>query len=242
MRNSQSHDFLFYSQALTAGSQAFELSGEEHHHLHNVLRIAAGETVFVTNGRGLIVACTVGGSADGATELAVDDVITDVSSKPKVTLALGCLKKDAFETAVKQCTELGVGCIIPVAFEKSHLKTYSPNFVERLNRIALSAVKQSFQPLVPELAGVHSFEALLEALPAFDRVIVGDAYAPAFAGDTADGLVLMVVGPEGGLTDSERERLLASGGVLVSGSPHRLPSETAAVVLSALVLHTRENS
>jgi 16S rRNA (uracil1498-N3)-methyltransferase len=235
MSREPAHDFLLYSPDLDHDSQSVDLTGDEHHHLSRVLRVSTGDEVFVSNGRGMIVACEVGGVERRLTRLKVDRTVEDRAGENSLTLALACLKKDAFEYAVKQCTELGVTHFLPFVAAKSRLKTYTPSYLDRLRRIALSAMKQSFRSFLPSVDDAIGFDALLGRASLSPSVLVGDADAPAIDVHPRPRPIMIVVGPEGGLTPDERDRLGSLGCESASVSAYRLRSETAAAALTGLV-------
>jgi 16S rRNA (uracil1498-N3)-methyltransferase len=152
-----------------------------------------------------------------------------------MVLALGCLRKDAFEQAVKQCTELGMDRCVPFASEKSHFKDYGSGYFDRLRRVTLSAMKQSFRTTLPVVEPVCGFDELVTRLRDSDAVIVGDPDGGRLTGCPRLGVVTLIVGPEGGLTRGERDALSGVGSTVVSISHNRLRSETAAAALVALV-------
>lgn len=229
------HRFLLYEPDLTPDEAEFILYGDEHHHLQ-VLRPREGEAVFVTNGLGLLVRCSFGGVDTRGSRLVIDEVIHTTHESRHATLALACLKKTAFEQAVKQCTELGVSSFVPVCTAKSHHDGYAENFVDRLRRVALSAMKQSFRSVLPAIQTAVTFEDLIARADGFDRVVVGDTAGTPLAAGQWQGSLLMVVGPEGGLTPGEIAGLRDKGAEIGSVSRHRLRSETAAAAMATLML------
>jgi 16S rRNA (uracil1498-N3)-methyltransferase len=231
-----SHRFLFYSPEAESGDASIVLTGDEHHHLSHVLRIATGEVVFVTNGRGVIATCRVESVAATSSTLAVSSVDVKHDSG-NVTLALALLKKDRFARAFEQCVELGVARVLPFVAQRSHVKRYGPGTMARLRRIAVSAMKQSFRACLPEIMDPVEFDAVVGAATAADSVVVGDRDARGVAVRADAGAVLAVVGPEAGLAPSELDALLGAGARLASVSRHRLRAETAAAVLVAALQH-----
>ena len=155
---------------------------------------------------------------------------------PRLDLALACLRKDAFEQAVKQCTELGVDRFVPFASDKSHLSDYGKGFFDRLGRVTLAAMKQSFRTTLPRLEPVCQFEDMVAQSSESGAVVVGDSDGGALEPCAAVGAITIVVGPEGGLNAAEREVLSSAGAEFVSASTHRLRSETSAAALTTLVL------
>jgi 16S rRNA (uracil1498-N3)-methyltransferase len=132
--------------------------------------------------------------------------------------------------SVDQCTELGITSCIPFESEKTH--------IDRLRRVALSAMKQSFRSVLPDIDSAIRFDDLLARAQETAVVIVGDSTAGSPGMVAHDRPLMIVVGPEGGLTDRERGALAAVGARAVSVSPFRLRSETAAASLVALAFST----
>ncbi|UCG50831.1 MAG: 16S rRNA (uracil(1498)-N(3))-methyltransferase [Candidatus Latescibacterota bacterium] len=235
MHRGSSHRFLFYSKELDRPSKSVELNGDEHHHASKVLRLNTGDIVFVTNGRGLISRCEVEDIGRATTRLGVRGLEVDARVNRPLTLALGCLKKDAFEQAVRQCTELGVDCCVPFASQKSHLKEYTGVFLERLRRVALASMKQSFRATLPVIEGAIQFDELIARARRAELVIVGDSDGDPLTEDPAQRSLMIIVGPEGGFTEREKTDLSSIGSIYASVSSNRLRSETAAASLAAVV-------
>lgn len=236
MNDPPAHQFLFYTENLDTHSAEIELFGDEHHHVSNVLRMTDGSMAYVTNGCGIIARCRIEEIGRRSTRLTVDGIETEKRPHGDVTLALGCLRKDAFEQAVKQCTELGVTRYLPFSSQQSHLKDYTPGFLERLRRIALSAMKQSFRATLPEVEPAIRFGDLVDRAREGCLVVVGDSDAGPLGPVRGEGPLTIVVGPEGGLAPDERADLEALGAMFGSVSSSRLRSETAAAAMTAVVL------
>ena len=223
------HDFVFYAPDLTADSNNITLDGDEHRHASRVLRMKAGDALYVTNGTGLMVSATIATIDKASTVVSVGESVP-MPSGAQCRLAVALLKKDAFELVVRQATEAGVCRITPFVAEKSHLKEYGATFQERLRRIALAAMKQSFRTVLPVIDAPIPFDALADTLRGY-AVTVADADGsdPVAQGSATAG----VVGPEGGFSPAEIEALRAAGYAFSSISPHRLRAETAAVLMVA---------
>jgi 16S rRNA (uracil1498-N3)-methyltransferase len=156
-----------------------------------------------------------------------------------VTLCAALIKFDRFEWIVEKATELGVERILPVAttrtekglFEASHKRA------ERWERIARESSQQSRRARLPEILPAVSFEASL-ATPAGVRIFLQEETAPPLLGVLPGPLdsVALLLGPEGGWIDRERELAQASGWVAASLGPQVLRAETAAVAALAVVI------
>lgn len=229
------HRFTFHLPSLSADAPAFELTGEEHHHLARVLRLAAGETVAATNGRGLLVEAQLTAVDKSKSGARVVRVLQDHAPARRIVLAMSLLPRAHFEVAVSQCVEVGVTGVIPVLAEKCHAKVWSKAVALRVERIAVAAMKQSGRAWLPSIGDARTLASLAGEIASgrYGRVVVGDAGAPALPSGAHGGDAMAVVGPEAGLTDAEVARLVAAGAQRASVSSHRLRAETAAVVLVA---------
>lgn len=236
MPKDSAHEFVFFIDQMKPGEREVLIQGSEHHHLHRVLKIRAGEEVFVTDGRGGMYQGRVREIEGDRTRV---DILAQraVEAPPRrITLALGRIRKDRFEAAVEQCTELGVARFVPFGSRKCQQHPYGARFMKRLRRIAQAAVKQSFQATIPEIEDELGFDDLLEMVAQAGIAVVGEREAPSLTPPPRDADVLVVVGPEGGFVEQEREALARSGAVFVTVAPTRLRSETAAVSLTSQVL------
>ncbi len=221
------HRFMFFAPSATEGLTTLELTGEEHHHMRNVLRVRDGSQVFVTNGEGLVLDCCITDADRDTTYLDVNRIVRNAGSDQPLVLALGLLRKERFEQAVEQCAELGATEVLPFVADGCHLREYSEKFITRLNRICVAAMKQSFRSTLPFVSAPVEFSTLVE------RMASGPAWLAHGETDAAPASLprpaLVVVGPEAGLAEAEVSALIGAGGHPVNLSPHRLRAETAAV-------------
>lgn len=240
MQEPNAHRFLFYTDRLDARSRSVDLEGDEFHHLSRVLRMTKGETAYATDGRGLLARCRLERLARGSAELSVLEIGETAPPKRPVVLALALLRKDSFERAIEQCTELGIAACVPFVSERSHVRGYSPEFMMRLRKIALAAMKQSFRVFLPEIEEVADFDAVASRVRESSWAVLGDAGGETPDFGPAKEALWIVVGPEGGLSEDERARLGEAGVRPVRVSLNRLRSETAAASLVALALSSAD--
>lgn len=224
------HGFLFYAPDMDEHAATVDLDGDEHHHLARVLRARPGMVVEVTDGRGRVAECRVEEVSASRSRLAVTSSAR-VQAPPALTLALALIARDRFTRAVEQCIELGVTRIVPFAPTASRLSRLRGGTRARLERVAVSAIKQSGRAWLPVIDEAIAFEGLLEAVSASPRAVVGEQGAP--PPERGGGPAVAVVGPEAGFTGPERAALADAGARFASVSRHRLRSETAAVALVA---------
>lgn len=155
-----------------------------------------------------------------------------------LTLIVAGCKGPRLRWMVEKCTELGVSELCLAEFERSVVRV-SEGHAQKLRTTAIEACKQCGRAWLPEIRCGVTPGSVIRATP-FDRLAIAhaDAAAPSgadwFAASEPNVRVAAVVGPEGGLTDDELERLVGLGGQIVRLAAHTLRVETAAVAMTAL--------
>lgn len=223
----------FYAPAEQITSSEFILKGQEAKHAAKVLRKSAGEKIFVTDGRGNRYTGRI--ESAGKNELRASIIERTQFKKPKreIELCLGLIRKrDRLEFAIEKATELGVSQIH--LFRADH----SEPFKVRLNRAEAaveSAMKQSLRVFLPQIMLYNSLDELLET--DMDRVTLIQADPEGEyevnTNQTEDKRILLIVGPEGGLSDRESDLLKSKKATKLSLGDYRLRAETAAVIISS---------
>jgi len=209
----------------------------EAHHLQ-VRRVEPGEVVELRDGEGLIGNGTL--LRAGKTWSVEAGVTERMPAPPPLVLAVGAGDRDRFAWVVEKATELGVTAVIPMECERTAgvATKIRPQQLERLRRHALEAVKQSGAAWATRVEEPVSVAILVEQPREGSRWLADAAGepTPAVLGDTP---LTIVVGPEGGLTPAERERLVAAGYEAIRLAGHTLRFETAAVAAAAAAVAGR---
>lgn len=218
------------------------IEGDEAHHLLAVLRAKEGDVFFVTDGVGHLFRCRVEKVHPGGV---VASVLAEVDPVPQpsvdICLAVGVLKSRGLETALDWATQLGIGGFAPLLadFSVKEMSAESNDF-RRLHKVALRAMKQSKRAWLPQIYEPMPLHRLLQVhAKNFDWIIFADpdgVPAPPKRTLQPGTKLLVVVGPEGGLSSSERGELGEYGAVPIALGPARLRAETAAVVAVAKIL------
>jgi 16S rRNA (uracil1498-N3)-methyltransferase len=209
----------------------------EAHHLQ-VRRVEPGEVVELRDGEGLIGNGTL--LRVGKAWSVEAGVVERMPAPPPLVLAVGAGDRDRFAWVVEKAAELGVTAVIPMECERTAgvATKIRPQHLERLRRHALEAVKQSGAAWATRVEEPVSVDILVDPPPGGSRWLA-DATGeptPAVLGDTP---LTVVVGPEGGLTVAERERLVAAGYEAIRLAGHTLRFETAAVAAAAAAVAGR---
>ena len=215
------------------------LTGDHADHLVRVLRARVGQDFDIATGtslrRGRITSIT-GNRVEF--ELAEEIPVAD---PVHITLLLAIFKFDRMEWAIEKCTELGVTRIIPVIARRtdSHLAAASKKRVERWQRIALQASEQSRRPSPPEIADPIKLADALN-FPAALKIVLSESENETQLRDTvnlntADGEIILAVGPEGGWTEDELKSFHQAAWTSASLGNTILRAETAAIAATAVI-------
>ncbi|HET6462796.1 MAG TPA: 16S rRNA (uracil(1498)-N(3))-methyltransferase [Candidatus Krumholzibacteria bacterium] len=230
------HSFSFYSAELTPSDPRAWITDDEHFHLSRVLRMGTGDTVRVTNGRGLIVTAEIEDVGAKRTSARVSNVEANLPEPVPLVLALGMLPRTHMDGALTQCVEAGITGFIPVVAERCHAKRVTGGRDERWMRVAIAAMKQSGRGWLPQIEPALDVTDLVARFASFEAVLVADADAGHAPGVGVTALATLgIVGPEAGFTDFERLRIQEGGAKAVRLSAQRLRAETAALALVAML-------
>lgn len=219
---------------------AAEITGESAQHLTRVLRVEVGQTFEITDNNRVWLA-TVQGARRDLVRFEVKEELDAGPEAPDVTLCLALIRFDRFEWAVEKATELGVTRIVPVNAARSERGLFegAQKRVERWRRIAHEASEQSRRLRAPEVDSPAKMELALKT-EATHRIWCDEhpgspALVDAFAPRPGDSAALLI-GPEGGWTDAERDRFVGAGWQGVSLGPLVLRAETAVCAALAVIV------
>lgn len=204
-----------------------------------MLRLRDGEAVGATDGRGGYVPCAF--RAPGALT-ALGPMVVTPRPAPVLTVGFVPVKGDRPEWAVQKLTELGVDRILLLSSARSVIRwegSRLESHLERLRRVARSAVMQSRQVWVPEIAGVVPLSSALSGSAPAVGLSGVVAVADPTGGPVLPGIHTVVVGPEGGWSDDEVDLFARRHTPLVSLGPSVLRAETAAVTAGVLMTALR---
>ncbi len=167
--------------------------------------------------------------------------LATVAAAVHLTLIAAIVKFDRFEWIVEKATELGVERIVPMEAARTEKGLFeaSRKRAERWRRVARESSQQSRRTSMPEIAPAVRFDACL-AEPADYRYFMDEAGAPPLLSRlqehrSAADRVAILLGPEGGWTDGERQAATDAGWMPSSLGPLILRAETAAVAALAVV-------
>jgi 16S rRNA (uracil1498-N3)-methyltransferase len=227
---------VFLVEALPSGEE-FVLDGPEGRHAATVKRLRVGEELVLSDGSGTQVRCSVVAVERDALSLRVLERWVEPEQTPRVVLAQALVKGDRGELAVELATEAGVDGVVPWRAARCVAKWEDgPRGAKALGRwrsTVREAAKQARRARVPFVDEPVSTTQLSHRVSSSALTLVLHESATERLADVelpVSGDVLLVVGPEGGITPEELDALRSSGARIVRLGPTVLRASTAAAV------------
>ena len=222
--------------------QSVEVEGDEAHHAVVVRRLRTGERVVLTDGLGTSVTGTVVETGKRHLGVTAEQVTSVERPEPSFTVVQALPKGDRGELAVEMLTEVGVTTVVPWAAARSVAVWRGDRAAKALarwrstSREAAKQARRAWFPEVDDLAATGDVAARVGAA-ALAVVLHEEATEPLATVEVPDhGEVVVVVGPEGGLTDDEVAAFTAAGGHAVRLGAEVLRTSTAGVAAVSALL------
>ena len=221
---------LFYDLDITG--QFYSLNKVDSNHLVRVLRIKIGETIFVTDGKGMLFECVVTDTNPKSCQI---DIVnkTPGADKPNFNLQIAIAPTkniSRFEWFLEKSTEIGVDSISPVLCDHSERKTIK---LDRLNRVITAAMKQSlksFHPKLDDLININDFIEKPFQCQKFIAYVDNNIENELFNICKPNTDTLVLIGPEGDFSKEEIANAIDNGFIPVKLGLSRLRTETAGIV------------
>lgn len=218
------------------------VDGDEAHHAVAVRRIRVGEAVALTDGRGAMAVGEVEATGKRTLEVRVTSYDVVVEPAPAITVVQALAKGDRGERAVELLTEIGAARIVPWAAARSVAVWKGEREARSLARwraTARAAAKQSRRAWHPEVAALASTSEVCGLVAGADLAVVLHEEASALMAGLdvpSAGEVVVIVGPEGGLTEEEVAGFVGAGAHAVRLGTEVLRTSTAGVAAASAVL------
>lgn len=212
------------------------LDADEMHHCIHVLRHKAGDTVHVTDGKGALYLVKLESiSKSGALfNVISNSQLPDLGDNTGI--AFGLTKSmDRMEWFVEKAVELGISHIY---FYQSHRSERSKLNLDKIQKTAVSAMKQARHGHLPEIQMYASLKQLTQGVPHFDHKFIAICHTPAPSLSSQlplPGSKIVIIGPEGDFTSEEITHAVAEGYREISMGNTILRAETAGIVASSLI-------
>jgi 16S rRNA (uracil1498-N3)-methyltransferase len=239
--------FLADDADLTAAIEGalITLTGPEGRHATTVRRIRPGERVDVADGAGLIAECVVTEAGADRVQLRVQARREVPAPDPRIVVVQALPKGDRAELAVETMTEVGVDVIVPFAAERCVARwpagDRAAKALARWRSAAREAAKQARRARIPEVTGLASAAEVSARLKDAARGVILEPGAEVALSrlDLPDhGDIVLVVGPEGGLSPGELDTFTDAGANLVRLGDSVLRASTAGAAAAAVLMTT----
>ncbi|RYG74738.1 16S rRNA (uracil(1498)-N(3))-methyltransferase [Lentibacillus lipolyticus] len=231
------------------------ITGDDTHHISRVMRLKAGDEIICSHPEGQAAICTITRMDEGDVMVEIKEWLHTSNESPvSVTVAQALAKGDKFELVLQKGTELGASAFIPLQAERSVVvwdEKKAKKKMARYSKILKEASEQSHRNKIPYLYSAMSISSLAEQSQGFDRKLFAyeeeaktdafQTYAQAVTRMKPGDSVLIVIGPEGGFSESEAALMKQEGFEPVRLGPRILRTETAAMyALASISYHFEE--
>lgn len=231
---------LFFVPEVRRGSA--ELTGNDAEHLVRVLRAEPGEVHEISDNKRVYLA-RIETARKSSVVFRVMEELPPEPDRPAAYLFPALFKFDRFEWMIEKATELGAEHIEPFSAIRSErgLAQAAIKRVERWKKIAVEASQQCRRKRLPEIALAKGLDAILNRELEWKLLLDESSAAPPLLSIlgankvNTEQRIGLLLGPEGGWTDEERDRVVAAGWKACSLGPTILRAETAAIAALSVV-------
>lgn len=244
----------FFVKENQINNDKIHILGEDVNHIANVLRMKKEDEVQICNqetGENYITKI-ISFSKDEIECEIVKKIIETVESNVDITLFQGIPKFDKMELIIQKNTEVGVKKIVPVLMERTVVKLDEKTAnkkIERWQKIAEVAAKQSMRDIIPEVENViklkdiekQNYDIILVAYENEDKNMLKSELIKLKNAKMYKYNIAIVIGPEGGISEKEIEILKNMGASFVSLGKRILRTETAGIVMSGNIMYELED-
>lgn len=229
---------IFTEQLLQTG-ELIELEESASHHLSKVLRMQAGRELVLFNGSGGEFAATIHAVSKKYVTVMVAAHTADNRESPLILeLAIGISRGERFEWVLQKATELGVTKITPLITERTEVKVggeRQEKIMDRWQQILVSTCEQCQRNLLPQLATPQPIADWLQTVNSDLRFVLHHRDSKTLPTEQKPHSLSLLIGPEGGLSESEITLALEKNFNALTLGPRVLRTETAPVAAISLV-------
>jgi len=234
--------FLVEPGKITVPGDSVVLTGPEGRHAAVVRRLRVGERADLSDGAGTLASGVVSSVSPDAVSVSLRSVLPVPPPAPRITVVQALAKGDRGELAVEMMTEVGVDGLMAWSAARSVTRwegARGQRSLAKWRTVAREAAKQSRRAWIPSVTGPASLAdvvAQVSSAPCAVLLAVDAAVPLSRLALPSSGDVVLVVGPEGGISPAERSALTAAGAIEARLGPTVLRTSTAGAAAAAVLL------
>jgi len=237
-------EFLVNPGEISKETKTFTLDGDEGRHAATVKRMREGEVIHLCDGQGTRAIATVVKVHKNSLDLGIDQFTFEEAPEPRFVVVQALAKGERAELAVEMLTEVGADAIIPWRAEHSIGKWDSvEKGLEKWRRTSRESAKQSRRAWIPEISNLKSTAEVCELMSQAQSVFVlheSADQALAACAIREQGTIMIVVGPEGGISPDELAAFSAAGARVVHMGASVMRTSTAgAIAVGGLLMRSQ---
>lgn len=227
-------------------AETMNITGVDAKHISTVLRMQCGTKIQIVSDDGVTALAEIITVDENQVTVRSIEILSE-SHEPsvKITLAQGLAKGDKMDFIIQKAVELGVSEVIPVAMEHSVVRLEGDKAakkVERWQKIAEAAAKQSKRDIIPQVQSVQPMKQMLANNTCACKIIAYECedklgLRAALQQQSSLREILLIIGPEGGISETELQQSLEAGALGVSLGKRILRAETAALVATTAIFY-----
>ena len=246
----------FFVNSNQINNNKIEIMDEDVNHIKNVLRLEIGENIKICDSDKIEnYVCEI---EEISNKMVVCRILEKVANKAEGNVELhifqGLPKADKMELIIQKGTELGVSEFIPVSFKRSIVKLSGKDETKKIDRwqkIAEVASKQSGRDIIPKVRNILTIKDLCNEVKNYDLFLLAyeleennyiKSELSKIKDENKNYKIAVVIGPEGGIEESEAEILKEAGAKIISLGKRILRTETVALQVSSIIMYELERS
>jgi 16S rRNA (uracil1498-N3)-methyltransferase len=229
----------FYCPDLNVVDEVIKLPTDAHRHAVQVLRLKAGAMVRLFDGAGAEYEAKLHDVSKRESTAILSTVVSDQNeSNLSLTLIQGISRGERMDYTLQKAVELGVNRIVPVVTERCNVQLSGQRADKKLGHwqgVIISACEQSGRRTMPALDNIISFDEMLSEFTSGSRLLLEPTATVGFKHLSTQTETSLVIGPEGGFSETEIEKAINEGFQAIQFGPRILRTETAAVAALAVI-------
>lgn len=240
--------FFVEENQINIQEKNIQIIGEDVNHIKNVLRCKIGEHIEICSKQtNIAYLCEISNIEENVDTIILEELENNKESDVHINIIQGLPKADKMELIIQKGTELGVKEFTPLVLKRCIVKIDSKDEFKKIGRWqkqAEVAAKQCGRDIIPKVNNLHNINTILDLLKGYDLILV--AYENEDKNTLKNELkkiksknvkIALVIGPEGGLEESEVNKLKENGAKIITLGNRILRTETVAITVTSILMY-----